>query len=315
MSVTYISTKNMSRERWLDERRKGIGGSDAAVILGLSEFKSAFELWADKKGYQLPEKESEALRIGTDLEEYVAKRFEEASGKKVRQEFKMFRNSKYPWAIADIDRKVSGENAGVECKTTSAYNKSGFEEGEIPAYYYVQCQHYMAVKEFERMYLAVLVLGVGFYWFVIERNDAEIEALMDAEERFWLNNVLSNKKPDPDGSESCGKAVSWLTRYQNDNETASIIDLKDRLERRNTLKEMIDALSKEKDQIEQEVKLRLSDAVVGDVDGFKVTYKSQSKSGVDSKRLKAEMPEIYNKYQTESVNRVLRITKKKEKTA
>lgn len=315
MGITYISTKNMSREQWLKERRNGIGGSDAAVILGLSEFKSAFELWAEKKGYQLPEKESEALRIGTDLEEYVAKRFEEASGKKVHREFKMFFNSKYPWAIADIDRKVVGENAGIECKTTSAYNKSGFEEGEIPAYYYVQCQHYMAVKEYDRMYLAVLVLGVGFYWFVIERNDAEIEALMDAEQRYWLNNILANKRPDPDGSENCGKAVSWLTRYQKDEESTSIIDLKDRLERRDTLKEMIDTLSKEKDQIEQEVKLRLSEAVIGDVDGFKVTYKSQCKTGIDTKRLKDEMPEVYRKYQKESVSRVLRITKKKEKIA
>lgn len=305
----------MSREKWLLKRKEGIGGSDASVILGLSDFKSIFELWAEKSGYQLPEKESESLRIGTDLEEYVAKRFEEVSGKKVRREDKMFFNSKYPHSFADIDRKIVGENAGLECKTTSAYNRSGFEEGEIPAYYYVQCQHYMAIKEFERMYLAVLVLGVGFYWFVIERNDAEIEALMDAENKFWLNNVLANKKPDPDGSESCGKAISWLTRYQKDGEAASIIDLKEKLERRETLKSMIDTLEKEKNQIEQEVKVRLETAVVGEVDGYKVTYKKQSKTTVDSKRLREEMPEIYLKYSQETQNRVLRINKQKEKIA
>ena len=315
MAISYISTKNMSREKWLLKRKEGIGGSDASVILGLSDFKSIFELWAEKSGYQLPEKESESLRIGTDLEEYVAKRFEEVSGKKVRREDKMFFNSKYPHSFADIDRKIVGENAGLECKTTSAYNRSGFEEGEIPAYYYVQCQHYMAIKEFERMYLAVLVLGVGFYWFVIERNDAEIEALMDAENKFWLNNVLANKKPDPDGSESCGKAISWLTRYQKDGEAASIIDLKEKLERRETLKSMIDTLEKEKNQIEQEVKVRLETAVVGEVDGYKVTYKKQSKTTVDSKRLREEMPEIYLKYSQETQNRVLRINKQKEKIA
>ena len=315
MGITYISTKNMSRKEWLEKRKEGIGGSDAAVILGLSDFKSAFELWAEKSGYQLPEKESEALRIGTDLEEYVAKRFEEASGKKVRREDKMFFNIKYPYSFADIDRKVVGENAGVECKTTSAYNKGGFEDGEIPAYYYVQCQHYMAVKEFDRMYLAVLVLGVGFYWFVIERNDAEIEALMDAEKRFWLNHVLAGKKPEPDGSENCGKAISWLTRNQNDFETASVIDLKEKLDRRETLKIMIETLDKEKNQIEQEIKVRLGTAVVGDVDGYSVTYKSQNKTTVDSKRLKEEMPEIYLKYSKEQQNRVLRINKKKEKIA
>lgn len=315
MSVSYISTKGMSREKWLAARKAGIGGSDAAVIIGLNEFRSRFEVWADKVGYDLPQKESEALRIGTDLEDYVAKRFEEATGKKVRREHKMFFNSDFPFSLADIDRKIVGENAGLECKTTSAYNKEIFEDGDIPPYYYVQCQHYMAVLGFEKMYLAVLVLGVGFYWFLIERNDSEIAALMDAEKDFWENNVLAKKEPDPDGSESCGKAVAYLTSTQIDELHESLVDMKDRIERREALKSMIDTLEQEKSQIEQEIKLRLDTATEGDVDGYKVTYRQQMRTTIDSKRLLSERPDIYQKYSKDSASRILRITKKKEKKA
>lgn len=77
-----ISTAKMSREEWLEERRKSIGGSDAAAVIGMSRFASPYTVWMDKTG-RLPEKEdTEAMRIGRDLEEYVAKRFEEASGKR-----------------------------------------------------------------------------------------------------------------------------------------------------------------------------------------------------------------------------------------
>ena len=80
-----ISTAKMSHEEWLEERRKSIGGSDAAAVIGMSRFASPYTVWMDKTG-RLPEKEdTEAMRIGRDLEEYVAKRFEEASGKKVRR--------------------------------------------------------------------------------------------------------------------------------------------------------------------------------------------------------------------------------------
>ena len=122
-----ISTVKMSREEWLEERRKSIGGSDAAAVIGMSRFASPYTVWMDKTG-RLPEKEdTEAMRIGRDLEEYVAKRFEEASGKKVRRCNYIIRNPAYPWAHADIDRRISSENAGLECKTTSTLDIRQFK--------------------------------------------------------------------------------------------------------------------------------------------------------------------------------------------
>lgn len=184
-NLTRISTRSMSRQAWLAERRKTIGGSDAAGIVGLSRYATPYAVWADKTG-RLPEQEdNEAMRQGRDLEEYVAKRWEESTGKRVRRSNALLYNPSYPFAHADIDRTVLGEDSGPECKTTSALNLRQFRNVEFPEQYYVQCVHYLAVTGCQRWYLAVLVFGRGFFTFTLERDQAEIDALMAAEEQFW----------------------------------------------------------------------------------------------------------------------------------
>lgn len=70
--IQKISTKGMSREEWLMRRRKTIGGSDAAGIVGLSRWTSPFSVWADKTGRAAEKEDTEAMRQGRDLEDYVA---------------------------------------------------------------------------------------------------------------------------------------------------------------------------------------------------------------------------------------------------
>lgn len=96
----------------------------------------------------------------------------------------MLRNPAYPFAHANIDRKVTGERAGLECKTTSIMNLKKFKNGEYPENYYAQCVHYLAVTGFDRWYLAVLILNQGFYTFTVERDEDEINTLMKVEKSF-----------------------------------------------------------------------------------------------------------------------------------
>lgn len=141
MIFEKICTRDMSEEAWVEARKGSIGGSDAAAIVGLNSYKSAYALWAEKSGRIEPEDISmkEAVRLGHELEPYVAKRFTEITGKKVRRENYILKNTEYPWAHANVDRLVIGEKAGLECKTTSALSLSKFKNGEYPANYYVQC--------------------------------------------------------------------------------------------------------------------------------------------------------------------------------
>lgn len=153
------STLTMTREEWLSERRKGLGGSDAAAILGMNPYRSPLAVYMDKIGIAPEILDNEAIRQGRDLEQYVAERFCEDTGRKVRRCNRILQHPEYPWMLANIDRDVVGEDAGLECKTTSPYNKTPFDQGDVPAPYYWQCQHYMAVTGAKSWYLAVLVHG------------------------------------------------------------------------------------------------------------------------------------------------------------
>lgn len=317
MAKKLCCTKDMSREEWLEWRRGGIGGSDAATIVGLNPYRSRLELYADKLG-MMPEKEdSEAMRIGRDLEEYVASRWSERTGKKYRKTNYMYCHDDYEFIRANIDREVVGENAGLECKTTSVYSKYDFDNGEIPLYYYCQCQHYMAVRGYDRMYLGVLVLSKGFYDYVIERNDSEIRILMDNEIEFWQHHVLAKNPPEPDGTESSAAAIKAMS---SSSEPAAVsadiklmMDKEDLLARYGILKKQYDDTGKEIEQIKQELMVELGDTQYGESAMYKISYKSQKRETIDAKRLKAEMPDIYTRYIQTSTSRVLRINKKEGK--
>src|SRR5690606_35289427 len=117
--MAKILTLDMSREEWLKERKKGIGGSDASVIVGFNPWKSPFELYIEKTSDEVQEIENEATHWGNVLEDVVAEEFSRRTGKKVRRRTQIFKHKEYDWMIVNIDRDVVGERALLECKTTS----------------------------------------------------------------------------------------------------------------------------------------------------------------------------------------------------
>ena len=301
-------TPSISREEWLELRKTGIGGSDAGAILGLNRYSTAFSVYCDKLGLTPEKEDSEAMRQGRDLEEYVAQRFCESEGKAVKRFNFMIRSKKYPFAIADVDRVIVGENALLECKTTSPRNPTDFEGGEIPPYWYCQCQHYLAVTGCNVCYLAVVVLGKAYYCFKIWRDEKEIEALMGFERDFWENNVLAKVEPSPDGSKTADEVIKQM--YEHSNEDLATVDLtpfSEAIKEYARLGGEIAELTGKRDAIEQELKLYLKEAEVGECDGARITWKSQTSRRIDTKRLKAEMPEVYEQYANESVSRPFRI--------
>ena len=312
MSIEKISTINMSHEEWLEHRRNSIGGSDAATIVGLNPWSSPYELWADKLGRIPPKEENEAMRIGHDLEEYVAERFTEATGKRVRRENHILRETAYPFAHANVDRLIVGEKAGLECKTTSVLNMQKFKDGDFPANYYVQCQHYMMVTGYEVWYLAVLVLGREFLWFEIKRNEEDIAALIEAEETFW-GYVEKQEAPPVDGTDACGRTLDALYPESDPDESIDLTAIAKELERRSELCSQIKALEEQKKQCENTIKDFMQECEKGSCEGYKVSWKSQERTTLDSKKLAADHPEIdLTAYQKTSTSRIMRITEGKK---
>ena len=295
-AVEIAKTLDMSREQWLELRKKGIGGSDSAAIVGLDRYRSAFDVYAEKIGLKPEQPDNEAMRQGRDLEEYVASRFCEQTGKKVRRRNAILQHPEHHWMLGNIDRWVVGENAGFEAKTTSILNRAKFSQGEFPPRYYVQCMHYMAVTGAERWYLAVLVLNKSFHVFTIERDEAEIQALISAEKDFWENHVLKQIPPTPDGSESTSELLKQMFPEAREREEVALYGHEEKIQQYLELDARVKELTQERDAIKQELQLALADAEIGRARGYIVEWKNQTRQALDTQRLKKEQAEIYTKY-------------------
>ena len=194
-----VSTLNLDTEDWLKYRKRGIGGSDAGAVCGLNPYRSAMAVYLDKTTEEVEKADSEAMRQGREFEDYVARRFMEATGKKVRRANAMFYHEKYPFMIADVDRLIVGEKAGLECKTASPFMADKWKDGQVPMSYQLQCHHYMAVLGMERWYIAVLIYGREFKFCRIERDEELINNLIEIEKDFWENHVQKGIMPSLQG--------------------------------------------------------------------------------------------------------------------
>ena len=290
-----ISTVGLEHEEWLLYRKQGIGGSDAGAVCGLNPYRTAIQVYYDKTSDALEVVDNEAMRQGREFEEYVARRFCEASGKKVRKANAMFYDENYPFMLADVDRMVVGENAGLECKTASPYTEGNWQEDKIPLSYQLQCHHYMSVCNADAWYLAVLIYGRDFKYYKIERDEEIIRDLIRMEKEFWNEHVLKRVIPDPDGSKVADAA---LAEHFNKTESVSIplTGFDEKLKRRQELLSLLDKMETEKRQIDQELKIYLGEAEVAENTSYRVSWKPVTRSSLDEKRLKEEEPEIYDKY-------------------
>ena len=285
-----ISTKGMPHEVWLEHRRKSIGGSDASAILGMNAYSSPYTVWAEKLGKLPPKEDNEAMRLGRDLEDYVGRRFTEETGKKLRRENNIIINPEIPFAHANVDRMVVGEDAGFEAKTTSVLNVKKFKNGEYPENYYCQCVHYLMVTGCKRWYLGVLILGVGFKSFVIERDEGEIEALKKSEEAFW-EYVSTNTPPMVDGTKSTTdslKAVFPESVEEFVGLQAYEADLKEYMNCCSLIKDM----EKQRDEAANRVKLFMGESARGESQSYKVSWVSSVRNNFDVKAFQKDNPGI-----------------------
>lgn len=303
MTNTIVNAKDLSREEWLEYRQLGIGGSDAAAACGLSHWKSPAQLYLEKTTeIKKEESESEHLRQGRDFEDYVAQRFTEATGKKVRRDNHMMSDSKYPFLIADIDRRVVGEDAILECKTTTPYNKDKWADSQIPIEYELQCLHYMSVTGAKKCYIACLIFGTDFIIREIDWDDEDIQMLRELEVKFWTEYVEKGVMPEPDGSSTYDDALK--KRFKGGLEESIDLDTdKHAYDLYLYNKEQIKRLEEYNRQFEQEIKLAMGDNNFGESKHFTVSYKPSKSVRLDTKRIKAEAPEIYEKYGKETQSR------------
>lgn len=270
-----VDIATISHREWLETRRKGIGGSDAAAVLNQSSFKTRQELYIDKAFMPNPAKlaaeEDYAFRLqfGHAMEDVLAEWFAHKYEIDIVNDTVMYRHPLFPWMIADLDRKYydeeAGEWVGVEIKTTNfidiardwAPGKLG-EGGKLPRKYELQVRHYMAVMNINRFRVICgydndesNIVVVDVY-----RDLAFEEELIAEEDRFWHDYVLAHVRPAatyiPD------KAYKRITDWINSSVTSLKsdvlkIDDRDAQEEIVALAEQYDLLHDQKAEIEQQV--------------------------------------------------------------
>ena len=317
MAKKLVNIKKISHEEWLSLRERGLGGSDAATCVNMNPYSGLLTLYASKTGMSKPKEDNEAMRLGRDLEQYVATRFMEETGKKVINDNWFYVDDDYDFLIANIDRRVVGESAGLECKTMGSFNGYNFEAGEVPSHYYCQCQHYCSVLGLDRMYLAILVLQRGLFIVPIERNDDFIKSLREAETAFWTQYIEQQKMPEPDG-ESDFDTLKELYPKEVPSSEITVAGLDRMVTDYKSVKSIADDYAKQAESIKARICQKLGRNEVGIGVQYGVSWKTQSKtSGYDMKKLQEDYPNInIEKYKKVSEYRVFRtkdLTKKKGK--
>lgn len=330
-----VSTEGLANQDWLNYRRSGIGGSDAAAIMGASPFVTARDLFYDKKNLKPvnPYGEEEnwvAKRVGHLLEELVAEIFSHKTGLDVYPIHKMFRHPIHPFMISDVDFFIDlpdGRTGLLECKTTNYNCQDKWADNGIPLNYEYQVRHYMAVMDIDVAYIACLFGNNENEFFIrkIERDLVE-EELIQAEEHFWNEYVLKNieppytEKPDlvlKSLQEHIGAANGKLPQL-----VLSKSHIK-KLDKYTELAERKKELDAERRRIETEQK-QLSVPIIEELgrccsgvletggEKYSVTYNPTSRIGIKKDQLtKLETlhPDIYDEFVEMSESRTFRVKK------
>lgn len=197
-----------SRAEWLAARRRGIGGSDVAAILGLDTWASPYSVWAEKTGQVIDEAESEAMRWGTLLEPVVRDEWSQRTGLAVAPSPGVLAHPERAWQLVNVDGLV-GDHGIFEGKTTTEWKSDDWAHGKVPDRTMLQVQHGLTVTGRSEAHIAALVGGNRLVTASVQRDDELIAMLTDAEASFW-HRVTTRTPPAVDGHPATTETLGLL---------------------------------------------------------------------------------------------------------
>jgi putative phage-type endonuclease len=308
---------------WGERRRRGIGASEVAGVVGRHPWSSPWSIWARKVGL-IPvadepkqDTDSDAARFGRDLEPITARWFHERTGLHVGGEQMMLRHPERPWARATIDGLVFDRATDLDDPVDALGVLELKYTGQspwalLPEYHALQVQWQLYVSGLCHGWLAAFHTGFGrlaFRVYEVERDDVLIDDLVAEVERFWTVHVIGGQPPPVDGSEATTEALKAV--YGADVATEQSTELT--AGAAHAVELLRDAKANRRDlddviaELENELRAALGDRTEGRVGGFRVvSWRPQSRTVVDLERLRAEHGDRYDRT---SSTRVLRLHK------
>jgi putative phage-type endonuclease len=309
--VVWVTTAGTPRDRWLEARLGGIGGSDVAAVCGLSQFKTAWALWAERTGLVDPDESAwrERAEWGNVLEDAVAKRWAAAEGATIRRAG-MVADPVHPWRLASLDRAIlvpgtRRAEALLECKTTS--ERSGdMDDAAILDRYRLQVQWYLGITGLAVAHLAVLVGGQELRRWEVPADPDLYGHLCDRVDGFWRDSIVGGAAPA-----LVPQDAAELDRLDPDPGAPPAhvdADLAELIAQRAATVAEAEFWADAKRLLDAAVKAHMGRATtLLDADGREAaTWREQTARRVDTTRLRQEQPGIAEEYTTASTTRVLR---------
>ena len=303
-ALRLVETRDLSRDDWLEVRKGGIGGSDAAAAVGLNPYVSPLELWLIKTGRDAnlprpdPGDTTEPVYWGTLLEPIVAASYARQTGNKVRRVNAVLQHPTIPFMLSNVDREVVGcrDVQLLECKTAGEFGARLWRDG-VPKYVQLQVQHQLAVTGRQAADVAVLICGQKLEVHRIERDDGLIARLIELEAAFWRF-VTTDSPPPADGSDSADRALRCLypgaggtVDFTDDRRLSSVFaDLV-------AVRADIEARQQVEAQLKQAIVQAMGEADQAQFETGSISYRrSKDGTSVDLKRLLVAHPHLATSY-------------------
>lgn len=333
----------MLTKEQLIERKKGIGGSDAAAICGVSKYKTPLEVYLNKTSDKDPEEAySPIFERGHLLEPVIRRAFEMRTEMTVDFDLPPFVHREHKFMRVNVDGIImgigepEGDNfwtrpiAVFEAKTSYIWTK-GFHLGNIPDDYFVQVQHAMACTNLPVAYIAYLLKDKDYFDLAcrmvkmlplevvaaliqddiefeeVPRDDEFIERMIGIQKEFWEDNVEKRTAPDPSNVQDMSLLFPKEIRDKKIVASEEIINCS---KRRVGFSKSIKALQKEIDTMDKEMMEYMGDAafLINEKGDICASWKVQSRKSLDSLSLKKSLPDVYSRFAREKESRVFKVS-------
>ena len=303
-----LDKKNMTEADWQEYRKnqKGIGGSDASIILGMNPYKSAFSLWLEKTGrVEAPKVDNEYVEWGNLLEPVIREKFKEETGFEVNENHYVLQHDEHDFMVANLDGEVidpqfNGEIGVLEIKTTSERNRKDWEEG-CPDHYMLQIQHYLAVTGYLYAYVVCLIGGHSFKYFLIHRDDYVIDRLISAEMDFQ-EKVAANLSPEITGNDSDSNYLATEFSTDNGEEVYLTSEQEEKALLYLSIQEEMKALQGQAEAIKNQLRFDAGEIKIFKGEKVRISMPTIKKVAFDSKQFALDNPDLYEKYKTKESN-------------
>jgi len=284
-----------ARSDWLEARRAGIGGSDAAAVLGLSKWKTPLQVYQEKRGEVGEQEDNESMLWGRALEPVIRQQYAERTGRVVRVPEGIIRHPAHAFMLANLDG-VTDDHRLLEVKTARSAQEWG-EAGtdQIPQAYLIQVQHYISVTALSVADVAVLFGGSDFRLYEVPADNELQQMIIDGEAAFWQR-VVEGAPPDP------VSFADMQVRYGRSSREARVLASREvvgSIERLRALKIDIDQAETcvETEKAAVMKALGEADTLVDDGGNVLCTWRAAKPAQrLDAKALQAARPDLYQQF-------------------